>query len=144
VSLAAQAGLLGFSLCLRPTTHRGPQDAREPRALTIGRRDLESWDTLRSRALPVGPVPRDTWWRVVACSAVCLDLKLVRSVQGTDSCPHAHLGGGSKLTGGANIFFPHATFLKFHLGGWSGSVPLLVDTRQCLVDAQCRSAPRGR
>jgi hypothetical protein len=92
------------------------------------------------------PVLWDMWWCVVARPALYLDLKLVRGVpdlQGTNSGPRAHLRGGSEFAGGANIFFPRVAFLKFHLGGWSGSVPLPANTRQCLVDAPCRSVCRG-
>jgi hypothetical protein len=88
----------------------------------------------------------DMWRHVVARPALCLDLKFVCRVpglEGTDIGPQAHLGGGKKPIGGANIFFPHIAFLKFHLGGWSGSAPLPMGTWQCLVDAPCCSARRG-
>jgi hypothetical protein len=40
---------------------QGAQDAREPGALPVGRRDPEPRDMWRSRALPTGPRPLDTW-----------------------------------------------------------------------------------
>jgi hypothetical protein len=92
------------------------------------------------------PVLWDKWRRVVARPALCLVSKLymgIPDLQGTDSGPRTYLGGGSEPIGGANIFFPHTTFLKFHLGYWSGSAPLPADTQRRLIDAPCRSVRRG-
>jgi hypothetical protein len=63
VSLAAQAGLLGFSSCLRHAAHRGSQASREPGALPAGRQDLKPQDMWRTGALPAGLKLWYTWWR---------------------------------------------------------------------------------
>jgi hypothetical protein len=57
VSLAAQAGLLDFSLCLRPAAHREPHDVRQPGALPTGRQDSKPQDTRCTGALPAGLEP---------------------------------------------------------------------------------------
>jgi hypothetical protein len=60
------------------------------------------------------------WQRVDACPASCLDLKLVHGgtgLQGTDSCPWAHLGGGCEPAGGVYISFPRVALMKSDLDG---------------------------
>jgi hypothetical protein len=60
VGIAAQAGLLGFSLCLRSVTHTGPHVVWQPGALPVGRQDLEPHDTWRTGAILAGLEPRYT------------------------------------------------------------------------------------
>jgi hypothetical protein len=59
--LGAQENLLGFSLCLWPLAHRGPQDAWQLGALPARRKDPELQDMRCSRALPTGLEPWYTW-----------------------------------------------------------------------------------
>jgi hypothetical protein len=88
-SLAAQTGLLGFSLYLRPTVHRGAaghvalwSPPSGSGALLI--REVGSGATGHmvasesTSAEGQGPVLQGTWRRVGARHTPCLDLKLVR------------------------------------------------------------------
>jgi hypothetical protein len=68
-----------------------------------------------------GPILQGTWWRMGACLAPCLDLKLVcrgaRSV-GYRQWPQAHLRRGYEPTGGANFLVSRSVILNFLLGSY--------------------------